>query len=407
MPFNANANAVIAPKDQILPIHGPSKRLALSSTRTWRLFFTTIFTLTILFAINREPAASVWNRFSLLCHKNSWPSWEESPGKIYWEECVPAVENVECGRIIVPKDYFNSTVGTASIALARYKAQKSPRKGSVFLNPGGPGGPGTKMAINMGSQMAKLIGDDWDLIGFDPRGIGSTRPATRCFSSAAEEVLFFANTVIEQGITVSSISNFSSPLLYDELVEQHQKFLALKQTQAELCRKNMGDDLRYMGTATVVRDIDFMAKAIEGENEKINYWGGSYGSILGAYLVNMLPPSRIGYVAIDGIADPVSWSNEPSHKWPINWLADAEKTYQIFLQDCSKVPLGFIELLSLFNWPSFAADLSFSNRLVRRYVLSLVTHMSLGRRSDNAWKNSSTRLHASRSLFRLEPDLDF
>ncbi|KAJ3732572.1 hypothetical protein DFJ43DRAFT_1154298 [Lentinula guzmanii] len=256
-------------------------------------------------------------------------------GEIHWEECVPAVENVDCGMIIVPKDYFNAEAGTASIALARYRAQKTTRRGSVFLNPGGPGGPGSKLPITLGPALAKLIGDDWDLIGFDPRGIGSTRPATRCFSSRLSSTAFFANTVIEQGITVSSISDLSSPLLYDELIEQHRQFLALKEVHAEICGKVMGDELRYMGTATVVRDIDFMSKIIEGENKKINYWGVSYGSILGAYLVNMLP-HRIGYVVIDGIVDPVSWSNEPSHKWPINWIADAEKTYKIFLQDCSK-----------------------------------------------------------------------
>ncbi|KAJ4468855.1 hypothetical protein J3R30DRAFT_3554813 [Lentinula aciculospora] len=256
-------------------------------------------------------------------------------GEIHWHECVPAVDNVDCGRIIVPKDYFNAEVGTASIALARYKAKKFPRRGSVFLNPGGPGGAGTKLPITTGSALAKLIGDDWDLIGFDPRGIGSTRPATRCFSSQSSSTVLFANTVIEQGITVSSIADLSSPLLFDELVEQHRQFLAVKEAHAKLCGEMMGDELRYMGTATVVRDIDFMSKTIEGEDEKINYWGISYGSILGAYLVNMLP-HRIGYTVIDGIVDPVSWSNEPSHKWPINWIVDAEKTYKVFLLNCSK-----------------------------------------------------------------------
>ncbi|KAE9396452.1 hypothetical protein BT96DRAFT_996708 [Gymnopus androsaceus JB14] len=284
--------------------------------------------LTVLYVIGREPSP-LWkcaNRKSVVA----------APGNIHWGECIPAVDNVECGRIVVPKDYFNPDAGTATIALGRYKAKKLPRKGSVFLNPGGPGGAGSRMAIAYGAQMAKLIGDDWDLVGFDPRGIGKTRrveslmsvafflryypfrPVMRCFSSPLSKDVFFANTVIEQGITVSSISNLSSPLLYDELVEQHRQLLALKETQAELCRKNMGDELRYMGTATVVRDIDFMSKIIEGEHERINYWGGSYGSILGAYLVNMLP-NRIGYAVIDGIADPINWSNEPSHKWPINW----------------------------------------------------------------------------------------
>ncbi|KAK7455855.1 hypothetical protein VKT23_010892 [Stygiomarasmius scandens] len=259
------------------------------------------------------------------------------PGSVIWGPCVPAVSNLDCGIIVVPKDYFDPTVGNAIIALAKWKATKSPKKGSIFLNPGGPGGAGTMMVSTKerGEAMTKLLGDDYDLIGFDPRGIGNTLPATRCFPSPEINTLFFANTVIEQGITVSSIANLSSPILYDQIVEQHRQFISLKQAQAELCRQNMGDELKYMGTATVVRDMDFMTKVLDGEDAKINYFGGSYGSILGAYLVNMLP-ERIGYAVIDGIADPVNWSNEPSHKWPYNWLYHSEKTYELFLKDCSE-----------------------------------------------------------------------
>ncbi|KAF5354449.1 hypothetical protein D9758_012432 [Tetrapyrgos nigripes] len=259
------------------------------------------------------------------------------PGTIIWGPCVPAVRNVDCGGIVVPKDHFDPTAGNAIISFGKWKATKSPKKGSIFLNPGGPGGAGTRLVgtEQRGKALAKLLGDDYDLIGFDPRGIGSTVPATRCFPSPVTNALFFANTVIEQGITVPSISNLSSPRLYHGLVEQYRHFISLKQAQGELCRKNMGNELRYMGTATVVRDIDFMTKIMDGEDAKINYWGGSYGSILGAYLVNMLP-HRIGYSVIDGIADPVSWSSEPSHKWPHNWLAHSEKTYQIFLKGCSE-----------------------------------------------------------------------
>ncbi|THU82258.1 alpha/beta-hydrolase [Dendrothele bispora CBS 962.96] len=260
------------------------------------------------------------------------------PGTVVWGPCVPeADDNIDCGSIVVPKDYFDPTVGNAVIALAKWKASKSPKKGTIFLNPGGPGGAGTRMVSTKarGEAMTKLLGDDYDLIGFDPRGIGHTIPATKCFPSPEINTLFFANTVIEQGITVSSISNLSSPFLYDRLVEQHRQFIAIKQAQAELCRQNMGDELKYMGTATVVRDMDFMTKVFDGEDAKINYFGGSYGSILGAYLVNMLP-ERIGYAAIDGIADPVNWSNEPSHKWPHNWVYHSEKTYEIFLKGCSE-----------------------------------------------------------------------
>ncbi|KAJ7187332.1 hypothetical protein C8R46DRAFT_1059501 [Mycena filopes] len=252
-------------------------------------------------------------------------------GSVHWSPADECDAGTECGSIIVPKDYFNTSAGTASIAIARFKATKTPKKGTVFLNPGGPGGSGTRLASQ---AFADLIGHDWDLLGFDPRGINKTSPQVACFPTAADFNFFVANTVLQQGFTVASARNLSDPAIEAHLVEHAREFIALKKGQAELCARNMGEELRYMGTATVVRDMDFMTRVFDGEDAKINYWGASYGSILGAYLVNMLP-ERAGFVVIDGIADPVNWSTEPSHKWPINWLASTEKTYRFYLETCS------------------------------------------------------------------------
>ncbi|KAJ7127941.1 hypothetical protein C8R44DRAFT_667310 [Mycena epipterygia] len=252
-------------------------------------------------------------------------------GTVKWSPSSECSPGTDCGLVTVPKDYFDPSAGTASIAIARFKATKSPKKGTIFMNPGGPGGSGTRLANR---DFANIIGEDWDLLGFDPRGINKTSPQVRCFNSPTDYDFFVANTVLQQGFTVASSANLSDPALEAQLVEQSREFLALKKSQAELCAKNMGDELRYMGTATVVRDMDLMATIFDGEDGKINFWGGSYGSILGAYLVNMLP-ERAGFVVIDGIADPVNWSTEPSHKWPINWLASTEKTYRFYLETCS------------------------------------------------------------------------
>ncbi|KAJ7598797.1 Alpha/Beta hydrolase protein [Mycena floridula] len=259
---------------------------------------------------------------------------ESRVGDIHWERCA-LFPLSDCGTITVPKDYFDPEAGTATIAFARYNATKLPKKGSVFINPGGPGGRGVLFSTLHAPIMATLIGSQWDLIGFDPRGIGETTPAVRCFPDPIAERIFLSNTVIEQGITVSSIANLSSENLREELVLQYGQFLAMKQAQAQLCEKNMGDELKYMGTATVVRDIDFMSKVFDGEDAPINYWGGSYGTILGTYLVNMLP-DRVGYVLIDGVADAVQWSSEPSQYSPMNWLSSTEKTYEVFLKDCAQ-----------------------------------------------------------------------
>ncbi|KAJ7441618.1 hypothetical protein B0H11DRAFT_2095722 [Mycena galericulata] len=269
--------------------------------------------------------------------KNSLPCQASSRkgrkiGSVEWAPASECAPGTECGAVIVPKDYFDPSAGTASIAIARFKATKFPKKGTVFMNPGGPGGSGTFLASQ---EFANLIGEDWDILGFDPRGINKTSPRLQCFGSTSDYNVFVSNTVFQQGFTVASSTNLSDPAIEAQLVQQSREFLALKKSQADLCAKNMGDELRYMGTATVVRDMDFMTKIFDGEDAKINYWGGSYGSILGSYLINMLP-ERAGFVVIDGVTDPVNWSTEPSHKWPRNWLASSEKTYRFYLETCSR-----------------------------------------------------------------------
>ncbi|KLO10605.1 alpha/beta-hydrolase [Schizopora paradoxa] len=254
-------------------------------------------------------------------------------GTVKWFKCDTDVpDGVECGTIDVPLDYFNASKGTSTLALARLNATKE-RRGTVFLNPGGPGGAGTRLVTGRGDLFALLVGPHYDLIGFDPRGIGRTVPKTQCFPDAMYRQIFQANTVIEQGFTVTS--NYSDPIMRDKLIEQHRQFLALYETQAKLCAENMGEELKYMGTANVVRDIDFMTTVFDGKNANINFWGGSYGTLLGAYLVNMIP-SRVGRVVIDGVANPVVWSNEETYFWPRDFLSSTEDTFQWFLRTCSQ-----------------------------------------------------------------------
>ncbi|KAK7030376.1 hypothetical protein VNI00_014120 [Paramarasmius palmivorus] len=203
------------------------------------------------------------------------------------------------------------------------------------MNPGGPGHPGTYLAMQKGDEMAQIIGEDWDLVGFDPRGVGKTIPSTRCFSDIQSYRDMFANTVVERGITVPSIKDLSSPDLREALLLQYEELLSLKRAQGGICRDSMGDELAYMGSATVARDVEFMSRVLDGKDTPINYWGESYGTVIGSFLVNLFP-ERIGRVVIDGVVNPVLLTTEPTHKWPANWLLDAEKTYGIFLEDCSE-----------------------------------------------------------------------
>ncbi|KZS87452.1 alpha/beta-hydrolase [Sistotremastrum niveocremeum HHB9708] len=257
------------------------------------------------------------------------------PGDQFWWSCK---NNVDCGRIAVPTDYRNESIGMTVLAVARWKALNSPSKGTVFTNPGGPGASGTLLAS---PWVANLVGNDYDIIGFDPRGIGQTTPTVRCHTPISK-AFFQANTVLENGFSLPQTNEtrlFSSETR-EYYRKQTEEFLALKKAEADLCSEHVGEALRYMGTTFVARDIDFMKRLFHGDDEPINFWSGSYGSILGAYLVNMFP-DRIGRVAIDGIANPVSWAGDPSYLWARDWLSSTEDTYQWFLSACAKAgPAG-------------------------------------------------------------------
>ncbi|CAE6467002.1 unnamed protein product [Rhizoctonia solani] len=279
-------------------------------------------------------------------------------GDVRWYPC-PDINNpkIECGNIVVPLDYFDPSAGTATIALGKYRADPSVRRGSIFLNPGGPGGPGVRLATQAGPYLvATRLGPYYDLIGFDPRGIGQTVPSAACFKSLAEMDEFYRNTemdefyrntVFELGYAQppnTTASSYAADALvaqqraFDDIVAQQRQALVLFETQAKLCTKNMpngGAALNYMGTASVVRDIAFMTDVFDGKGAKINYWGGSYGSILGATLFNMMA-DRMGKGMIEAIANPADWVDKHSHEWMDGWIQDADEAYRWFLNSCAK-----------------------------------------------------------------------
>ncbi|KIJ55468.1 hypothetical protein M422DRAFT_24044 [Sphaerobolus stellatus SS14] len=262
--------------------------------------------------------------------------WEKLPvGTVRWRPCEGsnALEGSECGYIIAPLDYLNPEVGVAKISVSRYQATKKPRKGMVIFNFGGPGGAGAPLVIAAPAMQAAIIGEDYDWVGFDPRGIGSTEPHTKCFAPGGY-ALFRQHTVLEHGYEVGK--NLSDPRTRDRLVEQQREADALYQTQFKICNETVGENLKYMGTSTVSRDVDFITTTLEGKDALINYYGFSYGTILGAYLVNMFP-ERVGRVVIDGVADPVAWASAPPYTWYRQWLGYTEDTYQLFLSQCSDV----------------------------------------------------------------------
>ncbi|CDO72134.1 hypothetical protein BN946_scf184962.g77 [Trametes cinnabarina] len=256
-------------------------------------------------------------------------------GDIRWEPCTGdgEVEGAECGYAVVPLDWTDSSAGTAKIALGRYNSTSGKRKGSVFLNPGGPGSPGKWLATQMGPYVQMLLGEDYDIIGFDPRGVGETEPRTQCFPSPEAHAAFIANTPLERGFDVGP--NLTDPMNREHLIQLQRHADALWQTKMQVCAQSMGDKLRYMGTVSIARDVEFIASLLDGKDAPINYYGLSYGTVLGQLLINMFP-DRVGRVVLDGIVDAVEWTSLPAYKWERHLQQSAETAYEMFMTACAE-----------------------------------------------------------------------
>ncbi|KAI0791570.1 TAP-like protein-domain-containing protein [Irpex lacteus] len=268
---------------------------------------------------------------------NPWSTRQSAAGTAFWTKCNREGyhERTLCGSLNAPLDYFDKDAGVARIALSMYPATKIPSKGIILINPGGPGGSGAGFAGRAGSQLQAIVGEDWDIVGFDPRGTGvDSQPLTKCFTGQTNYADFIRNTVLHRSYDIAS--NLSLAEAREKLVALHTEAEDLYKVQFKVCEKTMGEIIKYMGTSTVVRDIDYITRYLAGEDALINFWGFSYGTILGQYLVNMLP-DRVGRVVIDGVADAVAWSSQPSYTWYRQWLSSTDDAYKIFVDRCSAV----------------------------------------------------------------------
>ncbi|KIJ54276.1 hypothetical protein M422DRAFT_64360 [Sphaerobolus stellatus SS14] len=279
-------------------------------------------------------------------------------GPIDWEECQDSGSNpiIQCATYKVPLDYAHPNIGSATLALARVQASKAPRIGTLFINPGGPGGSGVSVLMELASAIGILTNGQYDVValflklqltqlGWDPRGFNQTSPKLTCgFQSLEERTDFFNGTIINDGIEARG--NFTDKIELDNF------FSTLDQTDeiitkfGQKCLKDNGAFLKYLGTTAVVRDIVSMADCLDGPAKPArtpfhNYdfhftdYFVSYGSVIGAYLVNMFP-ERVGRVIIDGIVDPIGWATEPSFIQIPSIIQDADVVLAGFTDLCAQ-----------------------------------------------------------------------
>lgn len=274
-------------------------------------------------------------------------------------------DGFECARLSVPLDHFNqSTDANISIAVIRLRAPVPPTDprygGAVLFNPGGPGGSGVSFLLRSHRGLADAISGgldrndsmQYDLISFDPRGVGLSSPALSCFTSELSSWTWTLR-IMEEGILGSSDASLgrlwsmaaaaagscSLPLEYGEI--DIKKYVSTASVAADMVHivERHGEwreaeakhlmSVKHQSERRLM-DIPESLKYRAGE-EKINYWGFSYGTYLGATFASMYP-QRVGRLILDGVVDAEDYT---ATLWQDN-LVDTEEGMRLFYRYCAE-----------------------------------------------------------------------
>lgn len=215
--------------------------------------------------------------------------------KISWSPCYQELGPFECGTVQVPLDYSNPGAAAISIAVVRLRATDPAQKiGSLFFNPGGPGGSGVDFLLSAGPFMYTAeLRSKFDLVGFDPRGIARST-ALRCFGSQKQWAPYF------------------TPFPFPMTLEEAAQWEAADRYVDAACAQRGFKIIDHMNTADAARDLDLLRQAVG--DEMLTYAGYSYGTFLGQVYANLFP-DKVRALVIDGVLDPIAWTTgEPGQE---------------------------------------------------------------------------------------------
>jgi len=258
----------------------------------------------------------------------TWDSITPSP-EIVWHRCFDVFD---CARLQVPLDYLdteNTSGNTTAIAIIKYPSQSEFPEysekwgGPVLTNPGGPGMSGVDLVLSRGPYLQQVVGAQFSIIGFDPRGVGNTRPRIDCFDSVADRLTW-------------SIRGGRNPGKNKDLIAE---MLVKTKHMEQICSESpkLRELLMHVGTASVAKDMLVMNEAIwdlanPGVHRKgVQYWGFSYGTVLGVTFATLFP-KEVERMVLDGVVDIHDWVAQRQLKM----LDDTEHVWNSFYTFCSK-----------------------------------------------------------------------
>ena len=241
--------------------------------------------------------------------------------ELVFEPCAPyatsaadeqtfADERFDCARVQVPLDYADPEGPRGEVALLRAKA-RGEKIGSLLVNPGGPGGSGMNIVALLGPVWEHgPVGERFDVIGFDPRGVGASTPQVQCYTDAETDR-----------------GEIPEPYLFDVGDAEEAQDVARR------CIEGTGgvEALTSVGSHNVVRDMDVM-RAVLGD-EKLSYLGYSYGSELGAMYAEAFP-QNLRAMVIDGAVDPEKTEAE----FRLSQFAAWQTAFDELAEQCAAAP---------------------------------------------------------------------
>jgi pimeloyl-ACP methyl ester carboxylesterase len=223
---------------------------------------------------------------------------------VAWSDCGGGFQ---CATLQVPLDYSNAQGRQISVALIRKQVtDPSRRLGSVLMNPGGPGGSGIRF-LRDAAYLFKDLNTRFDLVSWDPRGVGASTPVT-CLSGPQLDAFLALDSVLDD------------PDELDTYIQANRDF-------ALGCRRNSGDLLPFMDSESTARDMDRIRAAI-GE-DRLTYLGFSYGTFIGQWYAHLFP-TRVRALALDGVVDSKATGRDAA----LAQVGGFEKNLEAFLADC-------------------------------------------------------------------------
>jgi pimeloyl-ACP methyl ester carboxylesterase len=200
--------------------------------------------------------------------------------RLDWRPCE---HGFACARLLVPFDYGRPDGRRFSLPVIKLPAAGASRRiGALVVNPGGPGGSGVQYALGARSELPAAVLARFDVVGFDPRGVGGSEPALSCLTGPELDTYLATDDAPETAAQRADVAAQSK--LYAARCEQHSAAL-----------------LPYVGTQNAARDMDVLRSALG--DAQLSYLGKSYGTYLGAWYAELFP-ARVRALVLDGAVDP-------------------------------------------------------------------------------------------------------